>query len=287
MIRVLGELVTFKSSLGLHLDGILYQSDLNKTTIVHIHGSFGNFYQNQFLRSMAKAYGDSGINLLTFNLSGHDGFAEGYRHEEDFEYIGGAVAKFEESISDIEGAIAFASQFSDRIILQGHSLGCDRVLYFLVNQSVDYDFILLSPCDSYQLQSNWIAPESVEHQIQRLNNSSPKGDFDWLPLKEYGIRQKDWIYPIPITRKALLAIMEGPPFQLIRISVPAQFFLHQNALIYIGGNDPLQTATSEIMFEYFKERVREVTPFYIQRGDHNPPDEANDRIIKWVLARQS
>lgn len=265
----LGELVTFRSTRGLDLDSILYQDKANKITIVHIHGSFGNFYQNQFLRLMAKMYLDAGINLLSFNLAGHDGIAEGYRYDGDFEYVGGAIANFEECIFDIEGAVTFANQFSDCVILQGHSLGCDRILHFLTNRAANHDFILLAPCDSYQLQANWIAPESVEQQIARLKAHLLNGEFDWVPAREYGIRQKDWVYSIPVTRKALLSIMEGPVFRLIRIGTPARFSLNQKALIYIGGNDVLQTATSEVMFRYFEERVHKVTRVYMSQGDHS------------------
>src|SRR2546426_6395954 len=139
----LGELVTFKSSAGLHLDGILYRREENVTTIIHVHGSYGNFYQNHFIRLMAESYLASQINLLSFNLAGHDGFGEGYRNMEDFEYVGGAVNDFGECVSDIAGAVAFVNGFSDRIILQGHSLGCDRILHYLVVRKSSLDFVLL------------------------------------------------------------------------------------------------------------------------------------------------
>src|SRR5438093_13111615 len=128
----LGELVTLRSTKGLDIDGILYRSDSGKATIVHIHGSFGNFYQNRFVRLMARRYCEARMNFLSVNMAGHDGLVEGYRHNLEFEYLGGAVADFGECVADIEGAVLFARQFSDRIILQGHSLGCDRVLHFLI-----------------------------------------------------------------------------------------------------------------------------------------------------------
>ena len=128
----------------------------------------------------------------------------------------------------------------------------------------------MSPCDSYQLQCAWIAPETVEHQIHRLKRERRKNDhFDWVPSREYGVKgDGDWDYPIPITRKALLSIMEGPPYQLFRISQPAKFSLKQRALIYIGGRDALQIWPKDVMFQYFQERVHDVTRVYVQHGDH-------------------
>jgi len=65
--RSLGELVTFPSKNGLSLDGILCTERGNGTTVVHVHGSLGNFYQNKFVRVMARKYVDAGVNFLSFN----------------------------------------------------------------------------------------------------------------------------------------------------------------------------------------------------------------------------
>jgi len=283
--RVFGELITCKSTKGLHLDGLLYQSDSNRITIVHVHGSFGNFYQNQFVRLMARRYMQAGINFFSFNLAGHDGFGEGYRNVDDFEYVGGGVSDFSECIADIEGAIVFAKDFSDRVVLQGHSLGCDRILHYLIKTHSRHDLILLSPCDSYQLQCNWIYPETVEQQISRLKNETTSAKLDWLPLEEYGIKQGEWTYPIPVTRAALLSIMEGPPFKLMNLSRPSEFYLDQRALVYIGGKDLLQTAPSDVMYGYLEKRIRDVRRAYFDEGDHNLAGcegELIETILSWI-----
>jgi pimeloyl-ACP methyl ester carboxylesterase len=284
---IAGILVTFKNAKEFHHDGIFYQSDLNRTTIIHVHGSFGNFYQNSFLRTMAKTFAEAKINFLAFNLRSHDGLAEGYRNEWDFEYAGGAIAPFEDCLVDIRAAVDFAQRYSDRIILQGHSMGCDRVLHFATTMRCDHDLILLSPCDSYRLQANWIAPETVEDQIERLLMKDPEdGHLDWLPPREYGIRQRDWDYPIHITRRALLSIMQGPPFRLVRMDRPAPFYLDQKVLIYIGGDDSLQTVDREVMFDYFVQRARSVTmvPYFVE-ADHSlwgSELEISEQIAQWV-----
>jgi hypothetical protein len=75
--RVLGELVTFKNSKKFHHDGILFYSGEHRPAIVHVHGSYGNFYQNEFIRTMAEVYLAANINFLSFNLAAHDAVAEG------------------------------------------------------------------------------------------------------------------------------------------------------------------------------------------------------------------
>lgn len=287
--KVLGELITLKSANGLDLDGIVYREEQNRITVIHIPGSFGNFYQNRFIRMMAKAYLPAGINLVSINMSSHDGLAEGNRWDKDFEYVGGAVTDFNECVRDIQGVVSYVSGFGDRVILQGHSLGCDRVLQFLISTKRQYDAVLLSPCDSYQLQANWIAPETVEQQIQRLKAEAPSDPvFDWLPSREYGVKGGgDWTYPIPVTRETLLSIMEGAPYHLIRIKSPAQFYLEHRALIYIGGMDRLQAWSGCDMFRYLRKRIRSVTEVYVPQGDHSLAGcEALviQRIIEWACA---
>jgi hypothetical protein len=284
---ILGELVTVRSSTGFELDGIVYREDSARTTIIHIHGSFGNFYQSRFVRLMASKYRDAGMNLLSVNLAGHDGLAEGYRGDDEFEYAGGAVVDFNEATGDIAGAVDFANGFSDRLILQGHSLGCDRVLQYLIISKKTYEFILLSPCDSYQLQANWIAPETVEGQIERLKNEPPRDPvFDWLPTREYGVKgDRDWTYVLPITRKAFLSIAQGPPYRLIRITRPETFWLKQRALVYIGGMDALQVWPHRTMFNYLATRIGKVEEVYVPQGDHVLTDceaEIARRIVQWA-----
>ena len=287
----LGELVTVTSASGLELDGILYRSGSSRTTIVHVHGSFGNFYQGRLLKVMASAYVGAGLNLLSVNMASHDGMAEGSWRNGEFAYIGGAVASFDECTNDITGIVAFASHFSDRIILQGHSLGCDRVLQFSIERKAKHDIVLLAPCDSYQLQDNWITPETVESQVARLKRDARHDvSLDWLPPREYGIKgnEADWTYTIPVTRRAFLSIAEGAPYRLIKVKQPADFQLDQRALILIGGNDALQVWPHDTMFDYFRRRINSVEGVVLPSGDHMFASwEAKVAAIVIAWARQT
>jgi pimeloyl-ACP methyl ester carboxylesterase len=286
--RSQGELVTVRSTRGVQLHGILYRTEGQNTTIIPVHGSFGNFYANTFIPVMARIYGSVGLNFLSINVSAHDGLAEGDRNGV-FEYVGGSRTEFTECLYDLEGAVAFARTFSERIVLQGHSLGCDRVLHYLLNSSTTgCDVVLLSPCDSYQLQANWLAPETVEEQIHRLKSESSNGpEFDWLPPREYGVKgEGDWTYVIPITRKAFLSIAEGPPYRLMKIKAPADFKIDQRALIYIGGKDALQVWPHEVMFSYLRERFSYVEEVYVPGGDHmlgGCEEDVVVQIAQWAL----
>ncbi len=284
-----GELITFGNACGFHLDGFVFGDDSLATCVVHVHGSLGNFYQNQFLRLMGRRYAEAGMRLLSFNLSSHDGLGEGCRHDDDFEYCGGSVVEFDRCLDDIEGAVAFAAEFSDRIILQGQSMGCDRVLHYLLSRGGGHDCILLGPCDSYRLQEMWIGPEKVEEQIERLKrDAKATAELDWLPSREYGIRCGGEDYVIPITRRALLSIMEGPVFRLLRLDKPMDFQLEQRAIVFLGGEDPFQTAGSEAMFSHLEERISRLTRCFVSRGGHSLEgceEAVAAAIVEWVKPR--
>ena len=286
--RALGELVTFRSKDGVHLDGILFLSEDASTTIVHVHGSFGNFYQNHFVRVMARRYLATGMNFLSFNLSCHDGIAEGYANDDEFRYVGGALCEFGRCVDEIAGAMELVAPFSQRVVLQGHSLGCERVLHFILESGHKGEFILLAPCDSYRLQTNWLRDETVEQQIQRLTRDlDVESGNSLLSSSEYGIRQDDWVYSIPISLRAFLSIATGPPFDVMRVDIPPTFEMENRCLVYIGGKDALQTSHPDRMFECLESRLTAMTRVYFADGDHmlsRVEEDVAHRIIEWINA---
>jgi hypothetical protein len=109
----------------------------------------------------------------------------------------------------------------------------------------------------------------------------------WHEFHSYnGIRQsEDWTYSIPITRKALLSVMEGPIYRLIKIKEPAKFHLDQRAVVYIGGKDALQVWPSDVMFKYLRERIGNLREIYVPNGDHmlaGCEEEVIRKIVQWA-----
>lgn len=272
MIRrsgILGEPVTVTSASGLMLDGLVFEAAQPEAIVVHVHGSYGNFYQAPFLRDLVKAYRDRHISMLCVNSSSHDGFGEAYFSDGRFAYAGGAVSDFGSGVCDIQGMIDFAEGLAERVILQGHSLGCDRVLSYSLEKEAKHELVLLAPCDSYNLQSRWLRDETVEDQIARLTGEQRDQEMDWLPLTEYGVRQGEgWTYCLPVTRSAFLSIANGAPFKLINLAKPASYQIPVSAAIYIGGKDPLQTWASSEMFAYLEQRLGGVHRLMFENGDH-------------------
>jgi hypothetical protein len=284
MTNLNGKLVSLDSTDGLRLKGYWAVSEKNIATIIHVHGNFGNFYENEFIPIMADKYTEAGINFLSVNNRGHDGIAEAYKSGE-LVYIGGAIELPEQCYYDIEGAVRFVENVCPRIILQGHSFGCQRILAYLLQNQKDYDFILLSPADTYRLQEKFISPESIDHQIARIKNEH-YDDMDILLLsKEFGIRASGCEYFIPVSIRTFLALFEGVMSSIIRYNESMPFYKNSHAFVYYGGKDVLWTETKDKVQKFFEQHVADVHFCYREDGDHHFrgfETSLVDDIIEWI-----
>ena len=294
----IGRLVSFRTKKNFEIIGVLFRSSQScdsSTVVIHIHGNFGNFYQNKFLWAMSKLYTENNIDFLSINLSAHDGLAEGY-YGKDMKYVGGAVADYNSSQDDIDAAIEYVSSLNyTSIILQGHSLGCDKIIQYTLENQAQYPLILLSPVDSYKVQSNWIEPETVEEQIKRLRKTPKlvresgwgKADFDWLTKEEYGAEgdTEDWVYQIPITRDALLSILEGAAFKYLNIISNTSFLVSNPTIAFVGKRDGLQMHDTELWCGYLHDHFTNLTVINNLDADHDiigVEDELCLKIVEWI-----
>lgn len=272
--------ISFSSNDGYIYNGLLFEAEQSKTTVIHVHGSCGNARSFHSINDLAQTYQHNGINLLAFDLKGHDCIAEGNWNTGKFEYIGGSIVNFNECINDIRSAISFCNNFSERIILQGHSMGCERVLTYQIETKNFYDTILISPCNAYELQSRFIYPESVLEQINRIKRM----DKNILLENEYGIKNKNENYLIPIYKDAYLSIANGHAFKLFNVNNPEQFFIPKNCLCCIGCKDNLQTNSPEEMFNLIRSNFISFTSsiFNCNHEFNNCGLELGEKIVSWI-----
>ncbi len=139
---------------SIELAGILYESETRtKKIVVHVHGLAGNFYENGFVDYQAESYTSNGYSYLAFNNRGNGYLTELIKRGEDkLAYINGGAAFeiFEESYYDIDSAIQYVLSLGyEDIVLQGHSYGCNKVIYYYFKNKVKNisSIILLAPCD--------------------------------------------------------------------------------------------------------------------------------------------
>ena len=144
------KLVRINSIDGIELPGILYTPNTNTNKIViHVHGLSGNFYENRFLDNLAEEYNNKGYSFLTFNNRGKDYMTEMIKGNETV-ILGSCYELIEDCILDIDGVINWVKLHNyTEIILEGHSYGCNKVIYYYDNRKQDCikNIILLAPCD--------------------------------------------------------------------------------------------------------------------------------------------
>jgi pimeloyl-ACP methyl ester carboxylesterase len=140
----------------LELHGLLYEPD--KTTanvLIHIHGWVGNFYENKFIDHIAKEATQKGFAFLTFNNRGAGiitDFAKRKKTKVEYVRIGGSLEKFEDCTCDIQASIDFlATKGYKKIVLQGHSLGCQKAAFYLYKTKDKRvkGLVLLAPVDDF------------------------------------------------------------------------------------------------------------------------------------------
>lgn len=283
-----GELMSVVNAAGLVLDGIAFCPPSPRLVVVHIHGSLGNFYQQTFLRVFANRLVRDDVALLCFNLTAHDGIAEGYTAEGDMQYIGGSLVRFASCLDDLDALVSLARSISPHVILQGHSLGCDRVLFYTKHRSAPLPLILLSPCNSYRLQELWLGEEKLLAQIRRLSDiPEGAGDVELVAAAEYGVTGPDgWTYSIPINREALLSILTGPPFDILRVDPAVQVLSRAPAFVYMGADDAIRGATLEEMDSHVRRLIPTAEVLKLA-GDHSLSGcdhEVVDHIVAWAYS---
>jgi pimeloyl-ACP methyl ester carboxylesterase len=169
---------------GLELQGLLYEPDkkTNKA-IAHVHGWIGNFYENKFIDFIAREVVSKGFAFLTFNNRGAgviSDFIKRQKSKIEYVKIGGSLEEFKDCTLDIKTAVNFLSNKGyEKIVLDGHSLGCQKVTYYkhkTRDQRVS-GLILLAPVDDVAFSKNTLKAKYNESiNIARKMVESGKGD---------------------------------------------------------------------------------------------------------------
>ena len=111
----------------------------------------GNGYENSFLDNFRDFYTSMGIAFFAIDTRGR-GIISDFRQGERFKHAGSCFEIFDESIYDIQGAIQYLKSIGiqkKHIILQGHSLGCTKVVNYWLTKAANEvaSIILLAPTD--------------------------------------------------------------------------------------------------------------------------------------------
>lgn len=176
---------------GLELHGLLFEPNRRtNNALIHIHGWIGNFYENKFIDYVAKAAVSKRFAFLTFNNRGAGvitDFIKRKKTKVDYVRVGGSLEEFKDCIFDIKAAADFLSKKGyKKIILQGHSLGCQKATFYKykTRDKRVKGLILLAPVDDVgftqnKLKNKYIKSLSVAKEMVR-NNKGDKPVPKWM-----------------------------------------------------------------------------------------------------------
>jgi len=281
------ELIRFQTKDKLELHGLLSEPSASSTkAIVHVHGWCGNCYENLFIESISSAVVEKNIAFFSFNNRGA-GVVTEFKKGDKKVSIGGCLEIFEECIQDIEAAIDFLEQKGyTEIILQGHSLGCQKISYYMSNKKDKRvkAIVLLAPVNDVDFVQKLIPDkEKFEESIKIAHDMVKKGKAqdsvpDWMQF--YPQLSANMFLQIADSNSASGRMFDytGKLDEIKKIDVPI--------LAIFGSKDNFQPDT-EKKLDILKKQTKCET-ILIENVDHwfagNEKELANS-ISEWVLVK--
>ena len=155
---------------GTILNGVLFDSGKKNAVVIAITGIHGNFYSNPFYYNIGDALSSHGIDFIYAQTNDAFGEIETFNAKtREKEIIGSWNERFSYTDEDIDAYLDFAAKNYRHVILAGHSLGANKVIYYL---SKNHDekrvehFILMSPANLTHMMSG--VSDSERDFIEKL-----------------------------------------------------------------------------------------------------------------------
>ena len=146
---------------------------------MYVPGLAGNFFESKFTRYITQLSIENGYDFLFSHNQGSFQVIElPYLTEGKLKSIikGAAYEKFEDSLYDIDSWVQYLDNLEYKeIILLCHSLGCNKVIYYLskINNDKISKVILLAPQDNVNFSKLDIHKGLLEEAINNIKNGYP------------------------------------------------------------------------------------------------------------------
>ncbi len=284
------KLVKILTSDNLELTGILYYPICEtKQVVVHVHGLAGNFYENSFIDYQAKEYVDKGFAYFVFNNRGNNYLTELIKREDNkvsYVFGGSAYESFVDSYYDIDAAIKYLFDCGyNEITLQGHSYGCNKVVYYYLKNSNNIkNIILLAPCDlvaeTKSFNSNYDEHLKKNKELYDIGKMDELVYSNEFPPLVFSVKTfiEDWIEnsKSDIFRYRVNGYINS---DLKNINIPV--------LVQIGNNDGAALVVDkELVTKYLNENINDLTLNYIDDANHGyigKEQEMATNCVEWLM----
>ena len=142
---------------GTILNGVLFPAQGSDTVVIAITGIHGNFYSNPFYYNIGDTLSAAGIDFIYAQTNDALGEIETYNAKTcKKELIGSWNERFSYTEEDIDAYLDYAVKNYRNVILVGHSLGANKVIYYLArhhDKKRVKKFILMSPANLSHMMS--------------------------------------------------------------------------------------------------------------------------------------
>ena len=143
---------------GTVLNGVLFPAKSADTVVIAITGIHGNFYSNPFYYNIGDTLSEHGIDFIYAQTNDAFGEIETYNvNTGEKELVGSWNERFSYTDEDIDAYLDYAAKNYKHVILAGHSLGANKVIYYLSKhhdkKRVEH-FILMSPANLTYMMNN-------------------------------------------------------------------------------------------------------------------------------------
>ena len=159
-------IVSVKTKDNLDLYGILLEAPKKDAIIINIHGTADNFYDNDFIWQIAESVRKLNISMLSVNNRGAYTLELYSYPDSACRNSGAATEIFEKCVLDIDAWIKKALSLGyKKIILQGHSLGTEKIVYYMSKGKYVgkiKEIILLGFADSFGTNEEYLKKTKAE-----------------------------------------------------------------------------------------------------------------------------
>lgn len=163
---------------GLRLQGTYFEAKEKDICIVMVHGMCGTIIDNYFAYVWGNELSRNNIGLIYGHNRGHSIENDIVMKDGSFKRYGTMYEIFEDSIYDIDLWIKKAYELGyKRIILLGHSFGCNKVVYYYYKKRPGILGIILASAPDMQgssIQNEKDYYKLLEEAKKNIDNNEPR-----------------------------------------------------------------------------------------------------------------
>ena len=161
------------------LFGCWYGEQFRETCVIITNGTGGNIFENKFLRIIGDELEKQNISYICAHNSGAFQIID--LPSENHNRSGLTFEMFDNCVEDLQAYVDFAkAQGYKKIILGGHSYGCNKVIYYLYktnNNNID-KYILISPTDTQErTASEKVSADEIQNIANEYKNQNKLDDI--------------------------------------------------------------------------------------------------------------